>query len=196
MWRRPSADRAARRRSARAELRSRSKKRLWSRRCSLCSSRWFSRCQGSVRIRWLVKARRLRRRRLLRRLRLHRRVLPLRPQLRPRPLRALSLHQVPRLRPRSSYRLFSSSDGGTGRRARLRGVWGNPCEFDSRSEHLYPQVRPSVINHLRSGRFPFCPYFVHPPFACPFALKRPPLAPPSQGVCESNAQSTLWLYAP
>jgi hypothetical protein len=76
--------------------------------------------------------------------------------LHPRPRRVLLLH------PRSSARFFSSSDGGTGRRARLRGVWGNPCEFDSRSEHLYPQVRPNGFNRLRWSRIflsTFCPSF-------------------------------------
>jgi hypothetical protein len=147
MWRRLSADREARRRSARAALKSRSKKRLWSRRLSLCSSRWFSRCRGSVRLRWLTKARRLRRHRFRRRPPLLQRVQ----RLRLRPLRALKLRQVQRLRPRSNHRFFSSSDGGTGRRARLRGVWGNPCEFDSRSEHFYFQVRPERDQSLTFG---------------------------------------------
>jgi hypothetical protein len=113
--------------------------------------------------------------RLLRRVRL----------LHPRPLRVLRPARL--LRPRSSDRIFSSSDGGTGRRARLRGVWGNPCEFDSRSEHLYPQVRSNGFNRLRWSRI----FFVHILSILPWRTFVPARAPGrTMSACCANSDAT------
>ena len=49
----------------------------------------------------------------------------------------------------SSRELRLCAGGGTGRRARLRGVWGNPCGFKSHLAHLMCLKAESLVQRMR-----------------------------------------------